>query len=73
MGDVGRGGANTCIVVLVGKRGKKTKFEVHGSAHEGDSPVREFQSPISPTGKSGSACTAVYPGFRMREVKGSAN
>lgn len=49
VGDVGRGGANTCIVVMAGKRGKETKSKVHCSALEGDKPVREFQNPVSPT------------------------
>lgn len=49
MGDVGRGGANTWIVVMFGKRGEETKSEVRCSALEGDKPVRESQNPVSPT------------------------
>lgn len=62
MGDVGRGRAHTCTVALAGKRGKKTEFEVHCSAPEEDSPVRELHSPVSPTAQSGSALLvwAVY-------------
>lgn len=48
MGDAGRGGANTCIVVMAGKRGKETKSEVHCSALDGDKPVRELRNPVSP-------------------------
>lgn len=47
VGDAGRRGANTCIVVMAGKRGKETKSEVHCSALEGDKPVRELRNPVS--------------------------